>query len=275
MHKKPKAILRPLLIAVCIVSTLTLVWQTLDKSRGDAAYESAREIATPGTPAASPATEPVPRETGPAQERKPVWVPAPIDPEDPNLSQLQQLDIAALQEVNPEVLGWIFIPESKIDYPILQGEDNEYYLTHTWQKQYNSVGSIFLECQNPSDFTNFNTILYGHNMADGSMFSDVSRYLNQWYFDQHPYIYIVLPDQILRYEIFAAYKAPTDSPVYGLSYNQRETRQKLLDHAGENSAVESSIAPEITDRILTLSTCTGYGYSSRWVVQARLPMVLE
>lgn len=78
---------------------------------------------------------------------------------------LFDIDLAALRAVNPDVVGWISIPGTKIDYPFLQGEDNQHYLNHTWDGARNGVGSVFLECQVSPDFSDFNTIIYGHNVS--------------------------------------------------------------------------------------------------------------
>lgn len=275
MKKKTRRLLQMVLLGVFFFSTVMFLLQLRDKSQGSQDYSDARAAALRETiPAETVETEPVqtvPPTIPQSQSSEQLWYPEPIG-EDENLEDLQQLDIPALQEINPDVLGWICIPGTKIDYPLLQGEDNTFYLEHTWQKNRNSVGAIFLESLNSPEFSDFNTIVYGHNMSDGSMFAYVSNYTSQWHFDNHPYIYVVLPEGILRYEVFSAYKAPVESQTYRLSFRQRQTRQDFLDATRENSAVECEIVPQVTDRILTLSTCTGRGYSDRWVVHGRLKM---
>ena len=171
------------------------------------------------------------------------------------------------------MVGWIWIPESKINYPFLQSTDNDFYLNHTWEKQENSVGSIFLEHQSNSAFTDYNTILYGHNMKDGSMFADLGKYAAQEYWENHPYVYLLTDTGIYRYEVFAAYRADVDSITYGLRFQQEQTKANFLIHALDSSKIQTGIIPDPNDRILTLSTCSGAGYSNRWVVQARLKMI--
>ena len=135
------------------------------------------------------------------------------------------------------------------------------------------MGSIFLEHTNSPDLTDFNTIVYGHTMRDGSMFADLRVYSLQEYWEAQPYVYIVTDAGVYRYEIFAFLSADVDSLTYGTNPNRADTKEKFLDLSLENSWLDTGIRPAITDRILTLSTCTGFGYSSRFVVQARLPMV--
>ena len=175
--------------------------------------------------------------------------------------------------LNNDIVGWIFIPDTQVDYPVMQGTDNDYYLNHSWDETKSIMGSIFLEYQNSPELTDFNTIVYGHNMRDGSMFADLRVYSLQEYWEAQPYVYIVTDAGVYRYEIFAFLSADVDSLTYGTNPNRDDTKEKFLDLSLENSWLDTGIRPAITDRILTLSTCTGFGYSSRFVVQARLPMV--
>ena len=203
------------------------------------------------------------------------WVPAPVEEEDPHLDTLAETDLDALRQVNEDIIGWILIPDTVINYPLLQGEDNDYYLKHTWQGKKNVAGAIFMEYRNEPDYEDFNTILYGHNMNNGSMFASLRRYAGEKYWKKHPYVYLATDAGVYRYEVFSAYRADVGSTTYGLSFQQEETRKEFLIHALENSKINTGVIPEITDRILTLSTCSGAGYSTRWVVHARLKMVQE
>ena len=262
---KASGMLRILLGMIFLVSTCALLLQFRDKAAGSESYRSAAAIA-----ASAPKKETAPSQTEEAVH--PDWVPEEITG-DPHMEDLAGLDLAALQAVNPQVVGWIRIPDSRIDYPILQGTDNDYYLNHTWDGKENSVGSIFLEHRNTPDFTDFNTILYGHNMNDGSMFANIRRYNTLWYWQQHPYVYLATAEGVFRYEVFSAYESSTEGVAYGLSFRQEETKATFLSTAIQKTAVDAGIRPELHDRVLTLSTCSGMGYASRWVLHARLKMV--
>lgn len=266
-----------LLLAICIFSTGMFLRQQLDNSKGSKAYASALDVATsrsapPAEPVQMLQTEPaeIPEATAPPE---PIWVPAPLEEEDPYVQELESIDLTALQAENSDVLGWIFLPDSVVNYPVLQGEDNEYYLYRTWTGESNSVGSIFMETENTPDFTDFNTILYGHYIKSGAMFAHLHLYAQQDHWEKYPYVYLVNAAGIFRYEIFSAYKAEVESSTYGLSFNQTETRVNFLADAAENSVIDTAVEPAVTDRILTLSTCSGAGYSTRWVVHARLAMI--
>lgn len=269
MNRNVRKLLTVVLCVVFVISTALLLRQFRDNSGGSEAYDVALEIALNGGKREKEAGE----ETVPEQEAEALaWVPEPVE-DDENMQTLADMDLDALREVNPDVIGWIYVPDSRINYPLLQGEDNEYYLKHTWEDKANSVGAIFLECMNSPDMTDFNTIVYGHNMNDGSMFAGLRRYSAQWYWERHPYVYVATDEGVFRYEVFSSYKADVDSNTYGLSFNQMKTRADFLIMALENSQIDTGIVPEMTDRILTLSTCSGAGYSTRWVVHARLKMV--
>ena len=134
------------------------------------------------------------------------------------------------------------------------------------------MGSVFLESRNRPDFTDWNTIVYAHNMDNGTMFAGLHRYKQQKYWQEHPYVYIVTDAGVLRYEVFSSYNAEVDSKTYGLSFRQRETREEFIAMALEKSQIDTGIVPEVTDQILTLSTCSG-GEETRRVVHARLPMI--
>lgn len=273
--KKSKKFLNILLALVFVFSAVMIVLQALDNSGGESEYREAAEIAMgSGTEAAAETTLETTEETAPATKSagELIWVPEEVT-DDPVLEELKKTDLAALREVNPDVVGWIRVPDTKIDYPVVQGEDNEYYLKHTWQNNENSVGTIFMDYRSSPALTDFNTLIYGHNMRGGAMFASLRSYSQQSYFEEHPYVYLVVDNGVFRFEVFSAYKAELDASAYGLSFQQRETREKLLADAAEKSDIETGIEPGIRDRILTLSTCSGAGYDNRWVVHARLKMV--
>ena len=275
MNKKTRKIMMCILLAVFLVSTALALRQWQDNADGETTYQSALDIAASSKKEEAPVqkqTEPVATPTEAEKELLSYWIPAAVE-NDPVMEEMAAINLDALRETNEDVLGWIRIPNTRIDYPLLQGEDNDYYLKFTCDKQYNSVGSIFLEHTNSPDLTDFNTIVYGHNMRDGSMFADLRVYSLQEYWEAQPYVYIVTDAGVYRYEIFAFLSADVDSLTYGTNPNRDDTKEKFLDLSLENSWLDTGIRPAITDRILTLSTCTGFGYSSRFVVQARLPMV--
>ncbi len=273
MRKKARRIL----LTVAAISCVMFAWTYIQGASAGEAYDEVAELAF--QEAQTAVQEPV--QTEPASETEAaevpaetVWIPEPIE-DDPNVELLEQINLEALREVNPDVIGWIMIPDSKINYPLMQGTDNDYYLKHTWEKRNNAVGSIFMEHQNNPDLTDFNTIVYGHNMNNGSMFASLRKFSTESYRKARPYVYIVSDQGVYRYEIFSFYKAPVDSIAYGLSFQKENTKIEFLLESKRSSDAETGVIPAPTDRILTLSTCSGGGYTHRWVVQARLKMIQE
>ena len=273
MKNRIRSIAMALLAFVFVISTLLMLRQYSDNTGGESAYADALAIALkeqplPETAEAAPES---PAATA-GEAAASVWVRVPVE-DDPAMEDLQKINLSALQAENPDVVGWIRIPDTAIDYPLMQGEDNDFYLNHTWQKDPNSVGSIFLEYQNSADLTDYNTIVYGHNMNNGSMFADLELYALQSFWQEHPYVYIVSADGVYRYEIFAFCQAKVDSLIYGMNPQRDDTKAYFLTLAAEDAPYDTQIRPALTDRILTLSTCSGANYDFRYVVQARLPMM--
>ena len=185
--------------------------------------------------------------------------------------KLKSIDLKALREINPDVIGWINIPRTGLSYPLMQTQERDEYLYKAWDGSANDSGSIFLEKSNRRDFSDLNTIVYGHLMYDGSMFGSLKGYQSQDYRDRHPYIYIATADGIRRYEVFAAYEAKVNSDTYRLYFEDDTRKQVSVDAWVSNSLIKTDVIPSVEDSILTLSTCMGTGqYSTRWVVQAVL-----
>ena len=273
MKKKMRQVLMCVLFVIFMGSTALMLRQWMDNAGGETTYQDAMDLAvnTKENVSVEKQTEAT---TMPAENKEPitVWVPVPVE-NDPVMEEMDAINLAALREVNEDVLGWIRIPDTKIDYPLMRGEDNDFYLNHTWDRTANSVGSIFLECLNQSDLTDFNTIIYGHNMNNGSMFAELEHFAIKKHWEEHPYVYVVTDAGVYRYEIFAFYRADVDSLTYSLNPSRDDTKEKFFKLALDTSWIDTGIQPEITDRVLTLSTCSGADYSSRYVVQARLPMM--
>lgn len=254
MRRKTKILLAVILASVLAVSLAVVFWHEGEYFSGKSSYRDAAELAN------LPQLEQFPySESG----------------EDPNLEQLLSLDLSYLQESNQDVTGWIVIPGTVISYPLLQGEDNQYYLKHTWRGEYNSVGSIFADHRNSADLGDFNTILYGHFIRNGSMFGSLNRYQEADYWREHPSIYLVHGGSVYRYDIFAAYETDVKGHVYQLGFPDRESRESYLSSCLEASVLDTGITPDGGARVLTLSTCTNRDDTSRWVVQAVLARELH
>lgn len=267
--------LAALLAVICAVCLGRTALQLVQYRQGDETYAQAQELAglpdLSDLPAAdftggsgSVSSSASADGAGEAPEEVPVW-------QDPYAQALKDMDFSALRQQNPDVLGWILIPGTRVSYPVVQGTDNSYYLDHTWRGGKNSVGAIFMECRNSSDLSDFNTIIYGHRMNNRSMFGTLSQYKSRSYWQAHPYVYLTDDSGTHRYEIFAAGEVSVDSDVYRLGLRSDSSRQSFLDSCLALSALNTGVTPHTYDKVLTLSTCTGNGHATRWVVQAVCP----
>lgn len=181
-----------------------------------------------------------------------------------------KVDFDELEDINKDIIGWIKVQGTVINYPIVQGEDNTYYLKKTFEKKSNYSGAIFMDYLNASDFSSDNTILYGHNLKTGEMFGGLQKYKKKDYFKKHKYIWIVTPDSKKKYEIFASYVTDERSEVYTLEFNDFEEMDSYFRLAKENSYFSSDSILLQDDKILTLSTCVTDSDEERRVVQAKL-----
>jgi len=186
------------------------------------------------------------------------------------MEALKRADIEALKTANEDVIAWISIPDTKISYPVLQGDDNDYYLNHTWNKKRNGAGSIFMEYRNNPDFSDFNTIIYGHRMEGESMFHGLHYYEEQEYYEAHKDVYIRTSEGVFCYKIFAAYEGSVTGDSFRLGFSEIETRLDFIEYCKDNSFIESDIEVDENSQIITLSTCMERGHDTRFVVHAVL-----
>ena len=183
------------------------------------------------------------------------------------------VDFAALQEINPDVVAWIRIP-GVLEYPVVRGGDNSYYLNHTVQKTYNIAGSIFLDYRNERDFSDSKNIIYGHNMKDGSMFQNLHNYADASYMQQHPNVVIYTPEKKLTYQIFAAVVYDDRHILHSFDYAFADQRQAFLDSIYNSrnlgNVIRDDVSVNTDSRILTLSTCMTGQDDKRFLVEAVL-----
>jgi sortase B len=185
-----------------------------------------------------------------------------IEDADPPLS----VNFAALQEVNSDVNGWLYIDaQPSISYPICRGTDNDFYLHHTFEKAALFAGSIFEDYHNSADFSDPNSIVYGHNMKNQSMFGLLKTLRKQETYDANPYFWILTPGGSYRYHIFAAFETPVDSAAYQLYSAQGSELLAWAQEMQKNSEVKNSVPLSGNDKIVMLSTCTSDS-STRCVV---------
>ena len=202
-------------------------------------------------------------------------VPTPtINPHAEELKQalsLAQPDFVAWKSLNEDVSAWIHNEVVRVDHPVLKSPSNEYYLTHDIDHSYRAMGSIFFDFRNQTDFSDKNTIIYGHNFDNGQMFSNLVWYKDQQFYEKNPYYYLYTPDQVFRVDIAAGIVVgETDTTFLAIDFSSGADFQAYLQKIEENSVIVSEVELRPGDRLVTLYTCTNDWLGQRFVVIGKL-----
>ena len=198
----------------------------------------------------------------------------------PELAE-QPIDFEGLWEINPEIYAWLKVPDTNINYPILQheGENQSYYLEHDMYGEVNVAGSIYTEYYNNKDFQDSHTVIYGHNMKNGSMFHDVRYFAEKEYFDAHKELYVYLPDQILKYEIISCYEYDNRHLLGTFDFDNEEAYAEYLEDIMNPRSMYTMIRDGVKitteDRLVTLSTCIANKPDKRRLLQAVLVEMMD
>lgn len=176
------------------------------------------------------------------------------------------VDFEALRQINPDVVAWIYIEGTNINYPVVQGEDNSHYLNRLINGNRNAAGSIFLDYRNDPGLSGKNNVLYGHNMKNGTMFQQITQYQDQSFYDAHPVCLIMTPEGNYTLEFFAGYITDMNSQAWKLEFGSEEEFALWLKDTISNSTFTGTAQPEAQDRVVTLSTCTYEYDDARFVL---------
>ena len=171
---------------------------------------------------------------------------------------------------NDDIVAYISIPGTNVGNAVVQGADNEFYLYNDIFGNANVNGALFMDYRNNPDFTNPNTIIYGHNMRNGTMFHNLRYYVNQAFFAAHPHIIILKEYEILVYEIFATFETNVDFYYIQVDFQTQAEFAALIEEITRRRRFDTGVTASQYDRILILSTCTNVRYDTRSVVAARL-----
>ena len=184
------------------------------------------------------------------------------------------VDWKALKKVNPDVQGWLYQKGTVINYPVVQGTDNDTYLHTRFDKQWSGGGTLFVDCRMEKDFKGFNSIIYGHHMKDGSMFRSIRGYTKEdGYYDKHKTLELATPHGNYHLVVFSDFiTKATDEDTYKMTYDEAE-KQAYIDRAWERSELpitRDSVDVTKNDRLVTLSTCA-YDYEeARYIVMCKM-----
>ena len=182
------------------------------------------------------------------------------------------INFTDLKAINEEIIGWIRIGALDLSYPVAQAADNDFYLHRTFEKADNFAGCIFLNCDNTRYLTDQNSIVYGHNMKNGSMFGSLKKFKDQELYDSNPYFWIFTPQFLYQYRIFSVETVSSMGDPYITRFTT-DKFQEFIEECQSKSEVDNhGVEVTTNDRIVTLSTCTG-DTSTRLIVQGRLEQV--
>ena len=225
-----------LVVAIFVSSLYKIVSSLYDYSEGSKTYENlTADIITPNIPD-------LPEDIVTTES-------APIT-----------VDFDSLIEQNGDVVGWLFCENTPINYPVLQSTDNNYYLRKMINKKYNIAGSIFMDYRSQSDMSSLNTIVYGHNMKNDTMFGTFTEYKKQSYYDEHPVLWFLTPEHNYKIELIAGYVTSSTSDVYKV-FHIKDDLDNHIKASIKKSTFVSGVNIAEVDNIITLSTCS-YEYST-------------
>lgn len=187
-----------------------------------------------------------------------------------NEHKLGNINFEALKKENGDIRGWIYSRNTVINYPIVQGRDNKFYLYRMFNKKWNGKGTLFIDyrCENP--FGDFNTVIYGHRMKDGSMFHDLIKYRKADYYKQHRIMYLFTPEMNYKVRIFGVLTIPADSDFYRFSFNDAAEKEQYIKDIKDGSEIAMDVEVTPDDRIIMMSTCTYEFDNARLVVYGKL-----
>lgn len=185
-----------------------------------------------------------------------------------------KINFEELSKINSDIVAWIVIDGTNINYPIVQSINNTYYLKHSFYKKYSNYGTIYMDATANKDFTSMNTFIYGHYTTNKSMFGELGNYMKQSFYDEHPYITIYTPDKTLKAEIFSVHVDDASSYSYQMNFTTNEAFKNYIELMKSKSVINSDVEIDSTiDKIITLYSCsreTNYQKQDRYYIHGIL-----
>ena len=234
---------------VIVIGVMLLVQSSTAYAKGDASYDGLREQMQAGIEGNTAAND----TQGSAVAR---GIPAEC--------------LAALGAENPDFCAWLWQEGTAIDYPVVLGGDNEYYLNHLFDGEKNKLGCLFMDCRNKGDFSDKNTVIYGHNMKNGSMFHSLTDYKDPVVYATRPTMTIYTPDETYMLELFAGAVVSGDAPSVKINFESEEAFMAYVDALKANSTFDSHVEVTPEDRLVTLCTCSYEYDNARYVLAGKL-----
>ena len=283
----PRTVLAGICLAAAAMSAVMLLENAREDRESGEVYASLEQFLTfpagepspsdEQIPAAPPGVSAVPQsDSSDAERAAQSAVPERVEPEgvEPSAAPLPEADFEALRAINPDTVAWIRIEGTSLSLPVVQAEDNEYYLDHIFDGSRSSVGCPYLDCGNSPDFSDSCSIIYGHNRRNGAMFAPLLGYAEQSWFDEHPSVTLILPDGGYTVRIFSVLyadpdEAGSDTSPWRRSFESEEEFFGWAAALAARSVVDCGDTPS-GGRVLVLSTCDN-SPDGRFVVLGRIP----
>lgn len=175
------------------------------------------------------------------------------------------VDFDALQRQYPQAVGWLYCEETEIDYPVMQADDNDYYLRRLPDGQWNLGGSLFLDYRSASDFSGELFLIYGHNMNDGSMFACLENYREQSWYDEHPVFLMETERGTSSLQVLYGFSIPAQEWT-DRGFEKAENREQLIDYAAAHTTFSSAVQRDENAPLAALLTCTSSNNQNRYVL---------
>ncbi len=197
--------------------------------------------------------------------------PAPdaTEPSVPKETAPIEVDFDALLQENEDVVGWIYCPDTTLNYPIVQAQDNDYYLRRMLDGNYNHSGSIFMDYRSDGEFKDHNSIIYGHNMNNDSMFAVLAEYQSEEFYKEHPVMYLLTPDADYRVDVIGVLQTDADSDIYRFPYSE-DAYRKFLEDVQDRSVYPIETDLSTVEHSVLLSTCSYEYQDARYLVVGSL-----
>ena len=180
------------------------------------------------------------------------------------------IDFDALRKINPDVIGWLYYKDTVIDYPVVQGENNEVYLSMLFDRTWGGCGTLFADCVTEAPFRQFNTIVYGHHMKDGTMFACLKELKDPEYCAGNPKLQLSTPEGVFDLEIWAFLNEPSDSNIYLTNLKAEEDKQEYLDLVEKLADYTTNVKVTTEDRLVMLSTCAYEFEDARYIIACKM-----
>ena len=258
-RRRRKKRANPLLLILTVAVTLFALWK-LTSELWDK-YQSRKQLDSMAAEAVQEITQPteIPEET--PQPTQPVEF-APIT-----------VDFSSLWRTSPDVSAWLHCPGTSINYPVVQTDNNQYYMHRLPNGEESAGGSLFVDCTNAWDFSDANSVIYGHDMKDGSMFGYLHNFDSQSYYEDHPVFYLLTPGRNYRMDIICTAVVPSDSWIYQMQMEENQLQSWL--NKVEDASIIQPMEPidREAGQYLTLSTCSYEYENARFIVIGSLKQV--